>query len=135
MRALAWVPLPTPGAPKRRTGPGRKSMSAGAVLGSVIMLVVKGLSFLPALAATNASTLGSEAIIVAHDELRFYLLCGVHGDADDNEQRGAAEVEVDAETIGHPGGQAVKDGADEPDVVEVDSADEQGRNDGDDGEG
>jgi hypothetical protein len=27
---LAWVPLPTPGAPRRRTGPGRKSKSAGA---------------------------------------------------------------------------------------------------------
>src|SRR5260370_10420459 len=134
MRALAWVPLPTPGAPKRRAGPGRKSLSAGAVLGSVIMLVVKGLSSLPALAATNAATVGSEAVVVAHDELRFDLLRGIHGDADDDEQRGAAKVEVDAETIGHPGRQAVKDGADEPDMVEVDSADEQGRNDGDDDE-
>src|SRR5258708_35708486 len=134
MRALAWVPLPTPGAPKRRTGPGRKSLSTGAVLGSVIMLVVKGLSSLPALAATNAATLGSEAVVVTHDELRFDLLRGVHGDADDDEQRGAAKVEVDAKTIGHPGRQAVKDGADEPYVVEVDSADEQSRNDGDDDE-
>src|SRR5258706_7894191 len=100
----------------------------------VKVLVVKGLSSLPALAATNAATLGSEAVVVAHDELRFDLLRGIHGDADDDEQRGAAKVEVDAETIGHPGRQVVKDGADEPDVVEVDSADEQGRNDGDDDE-
>src|SRR6266481_3653698 len=134
MRALACVPLPTPGAPKRRTGPGRKSLSAGAVLGSVIMLVVKGLSSLPALAATNAATLGSEAVVVTHDELRFDLLRGVHGDADDDEQRGAAKVEVDAKTIGHPGRQVVKEGADEPDVVEVNSADEERRNDGDDDE-
>src|SRR5882757_3830083 len=134
MRALAWVPFPTPGAPKRRTGPGRKSFSARAVLGSVIMLVVKRLRSLPALAATNAATLGSEAVVVAHDELRFDLLGGVHGDADDDQQRGAAKVEVDAEAIGHPGGEAVKDRADEPDMVEVDSADEQGRNDSDDDE-
>src|SRR5882757_703727 len=134
MRALACVPLPTPGAPKRRTGPGRKSLSAGAVSGSVIMLVVKGRISLPALSATDAATLGSETVVVAHDELRFDLLRGIHGNADDNEQRRAAKVEVDAKTVGHPGGQVVKDGADEPDVVEVDSADEQGRNDGDDDE-
>src|SRR3982074_903562 len=132
MRALAWVPLPTSGAPKRRTGPGRKSLSAGAVSGSVIMLVVKGRISLPALSATDAATLGSETVVVAHDELRFDLLSGVHGDADDDEQRGAAKVEVDAEAIGHPGREVVEDGPDEPGVVEVDSADEQGRNDGDD---
>src|SRR5271156_2928853 len=103
MRALAWVPLPTPGAPKRRTGPGRKCLSAGAVSGSDAVLVVNGLTFLPALAATDAATLGSEAVVVAHDELRFDLLDRVHGYADDDEQRGAPEVEVDAEAVGHPG--------------------------------
>ena len=131
---LAWVPLPTPGAPKRRTGPGRKLLSAGAAVGSVIVLAVNGLTSLPALAATDAATLGSEAVVVAHDELRFDLLGRVHGDTDDDEQRGATKVEVDAETVGHPTGQMVKDGAYEPDMVEMDSADEQGRNDRDDDE-
>src|ERR1700722_5754349 len=134
MRALAWVPLPTPGAPRRRTGPGRKFFSAGAVLCSETVDVVNGLSSLPALAATDAATLGSEAVVVPHDELRFDLLDGIHGDADDDKQRGASEVEVDAEAVGHPAGQMVKNGADEPDVVEVDSADQQSRNDGDDDE-
>src|SRR5271163_3290558 len=135
MRALACVPLPTPGAPKRRTGPGRKSFSAGAVVEVVItVLVVKGLISLPALAATDAAALGSEAVVVAHDELRFDLLDGVHGDADDDQQRGAAEVEVDSETVGHPGRQVIKDRADEPEMVEVDSADEERRDDGNDDE-
>src|SRR5271156_315325 len=89
---------------------------------------------LPALASANATALGSEAIVVAHDELRFDLIDGIHGNADDDEQRGAAEVEVDAETLGHPGGKAVKDAAHEEEVVEVDSADEELRNDGDDDE-
>src|SRR6202035_3661746 len=111
MSALSWVPFPTPGAPKRRTGPGRKSLSAGAILGSVIMLVVNGLSSLPALTATDAATLWSEGVVVAHDKLRFDLLRGVHGDPDDDQQRGAAKVEVDAKTIGHPGRQVVKDEA------------------------
>src|ERR1700722_16162500 len=134
MRALAWVPLPTPGAPRRRTGPGRKFFSAGAVLCSETVDVVNGLSSLPALAATDAATLGREAVVVAHDELRFDLLDSVHGDADDDEQAGAAEVEVDAEAVGHPGRQAIKDRSDEPEMVEVDSADEEGRNNSDDDE-
>jgi hypothetical protein len=89
--------LPTPGAPRRRTGPGRKSFSAGAVVEVVItVLVVKVLTSLPALAATDAATLGSEAVVVTHDELRFDLLDCVHGNADDDEERSATEVEVNA---------------------------------------
>src|SRR5258708_2735188 len=98
------------------------------------VLVVKGLSYRPALAAASAATLGNEAVVLADDELGFDLLRGIHGDADDDEQRGAAKVEVDAETIGHPGRQVVKNGADEPDVIEMNSADEERRDDGDDDE-
>src|SRR5579884_1287224 len=35
-----------------------------------------------------------ESFVIAHHELRFNLLNGIHGHADDDEQRGAAEVEV-----------------------------------------
>src|ERR1700679_47531 len=134
MKALAWVPLPTPGAPRRRTGPGRKFFSAGAVMGSVIVLVVNGLIFLPALATTDAATLGSEAVVMAHDELRFDLLDGVHGYADDDQQRSTAEVEVDAKTVGHPRGKVIKDRTDKPEMIEVDSANQECRDDGDDDE-
>src|SRR5271156_2908107 len=89
---------------------------------------------LPALASADATALGSEAVVVAHDELRFDLIDGIHGDAYDDEQRRATEVEVDAETLGHPGGQSIEHSADEEEVVEVDSADEELRNDGDDDE-
>jgi hypothetical protein len=99
-----------------------------------MVLVVKGLTSLPALAATDSATLRSEAVVVAHDELRFDLLDGVHGNADDDEQRCATEVEVDTKAVGHPARQVVKERADEPDMVEVDAADEKRRNDGDDDE-
>src|ERR1700733_1737316 len=90
--------------------------------------------FLPALAATDSATLRSEAVVVAHDELRFDLLDSIHGNADDDEQRGTAEVEVDAETVGDPGRETVEDRADEPEAIEVNSADQHHRNDGDDDE-
>ena len=35
-----------------------------------------------------------EAFVVAHHQLRLELLHGVEGDADDDQQRGAAEVEA-----------------------------------------
>src|ERR1700739_4730474 len=93
-RSCAWVPLPLPGAPKRRTGPGRKERSAGAVAVDSDMGFVFNVSCLPTSSPANAAALGREAVIVAHNELRFNLLHRVHGDADHDQQRGAAEVEV-----------------------------------------
>src|SRR5437588_5072667 len=92
------------------------------------------LSCLPTPASTDAAALRREAFIVTHDELRFDLLHGIHGDADDDQQRGAAEVEVDAETVGHPGRERVERASDERDVVEVNTANQEGWNDGDDDE-
>src|ERR1700754_396949 len=113
MSSLAWVPLPTPGAPRRRTGPGTKFSFAGAGE-RLAEFIVNGIVSLPALAATDAAALGSEAVVVTHDELCFDLLDCVHGDTEDDQQRGAAEVEVDAEAVGHPSRQAVEDGTDKP---------------------
>src|SRR5207302_5543671 len=48
----------------------------------------------------DAAAARSEAFIVAHDELRFDLLHCVHGNAYNNEQRGAAEVEVHSQAAG-----------------------------------
>ncbi len=45
---------------------------------------------------------------MAHDELRFDLLDGVHGHTHDDQQRGAAEVEVHSQTMRHPGGHALE---------------------------
>src|ERR1035437_6691936 len=83
---------------------------------------------LPNSSATNAAALGRETVVVAHNELRFDLLYRVHGYADDDQERGPSEVEVDAEAMSHPGGKSVKDSPDQPQMVEVDTADENRRN-------
>ncbi len=43
-----------------------------------------------------------EPVVVPHDELRLDLMHGVHRHADDDQQRGAAEEERDAEAVGDP---------------------------------
>src|SRR3712207_1254619 len=62
----AWVPLPAPGGPSR--------MRLSSLIGCRRSL--------------------EEAFVVAHHELRLQLLHGVERDADDDEDRRAAEVEV-----------------------------------------
>src|SRR5260370_36688268 len=75
---LAWVPLPEPGEPNRTR--------------AITMLE-------RAPAPANAAGAGSEPFIVPHDELRFHLVDGIHGDTHHDQQRGAAEVESDAQSI------------------------------------
>src|SRR5438132_10639807 len=53
-------------------------------------------------APAQAAARPEEAFVVAHDELRLDLLRGVHGDADEDEQRGAAEVELVAHAVRNP---------------------------------
>jgi len=57
---------------------------------------------------TNAAALGREAIVMAHDELRFHLLHGVHSYADNDQQAGAAKIEVEAEPLVNTGGRISK---------------------------
>src|ERR1700679_466433 len=97
-RICAWVPLPTPGAPRRRIGPGKNTDSAGAGMRAAEFEV--NVSCLPTSAPTNATALGREAVIMAHDELRFYLLDGVHGYANHDQKRGAAEVKGETKPVG-----------------------------------
>src|SRR6202012_5211642 len=89
---------------------------------------------LPGAATADAPGLRREAIVVAHDEVRFNLLHGIHGDADDDQQRGSAEVEVEAEAVRNPGGHAIEEAAEQPEMIEVNARDEEHREDGDDDE-
>src|SRR6185437_5223833 len=68
---------------------------------------------LPAATAAYASRLRREAVVVTHDELRFHLLHRVHRHADHDQQRCAAEVEVQSETVCSTGGKRVKEVTDE----------------------
>ena len=76
---------------------------------------------LPAPPAARASALRRKAVVVPHDELRLDLLDRIHGDADHDQQRGAAEIEVDTQAIRQPAWQAVEDRPDQPEVVQVDT--------------
>lgn len=50
----------------------------------------------------DAAAARREALIMAHDELRFDLIHGIHGYANDDQQRGSPEEEVDAQAIEEP---------------------------------
>src|SRR5688500_11764804 len=93
----ACVPLPEPGAPKSRTREGMPLgvMSFGAMSGDLAG---------SASPATDPPAL-HEPLVVAHHELALDLLQEVHRHADDDEQRGAAEVEADPQALGDEGGQ------------------------------
>ena len=45
---------------------------------------------------------------MSHHQLRFDLLHRIHGDAHDDQQRGASEGKLNAHAIQQPGGQAVE---------------------------
>ena len=42
-----------------------------------------------------------EAVVIAHDQLGFDLLHRIHGDANHNQKRSAAEIEGDVQTFEH----------------------------------
>src|SRR4051794_2871881 len=76
---LAWVPFPDPGEPN-------STIAFTRCLGA---------------ASSPANTSGprGEALVVAHDQLRLDLIDRIHGHADDDQQRGSSEVEVDVQTF------------------------------------
>ncbi len=64
-----------------------------------------------------------EAVVVPHDQLRLDLLDGVHRDADHDQDRGAAEGELQAEALGEELRQsALQRLADERDALQPDAA-------------
>src|ERR1044072_2425748 len=72
-----------------------------------------------------------EALVVAHHQLALDLLQEVHRHADDDEQRGAAEVEADAEALGDEGRQeGVKRRPDAGDRLHLDAGEQELGQDG-----
>src|SRR6185295_7909325 len=82
----ACVPLPAPGGPSSTMfAPAAPPERCGSA------------------ASATDQTFLHEAFVVAHHELALDLLDRVHRDADHDEQRGAAEVELDPHALGDPG--------------------------------
>src|SRR3954469_5044161 len=77
MSLCAWVPFPAPG------GPSRIRFSSDTGRGAY-----------PSRSGLARSALFQEALVVAHHQLRFELFHRVERDADDDQDRGAAEEEV-----------------------------------------
>src|ERR1022692_926697 len=50
-------------------------------------------------ASSDSSTLGREALVVSHDQLRFHLIDRVHRHANHNQQRRASEIELHAQAF------------------------------------
>src|SRR5687768_7593968 len=119
-RRRACVPFPAPGGPRKITrGP---PVTESEVPGAALWLTTT--TDPPALART------AEPVVVAHDQLRLHLGHGVHGHAHDDEQGGAAEVEVEAEPLRHPaevvlGEEGVEPGADARDGRHLEAGDEE----------
>src|SRR5207344_501709 len=90
---FACVPFPAPGGPSKITA--RLSSSGGRVCGTTGLVAM----FLP---STAQPALPSKTFVVAHDQLSFQLLDGVHGHADDDQQRRAAEIKLHAQTFQEP---------------------------------
>src|SRR6476659_4573047 len=99
----ACVPLPAPGGPSRTTRAWRLSAPS----------------------PTDPASL-HEAFVVAHHELALDLLDRVHGDAHHDEQRGAAEVELDPQALGEPGREVAGDPRAEPrEALHVDAGEQE----------
>src|SRR4029077_10955429 len=59
-------------------------------------------SFGPLSTSPAEPSLLQKPVIVTHDQLRFDHLHRVHGDANDNQQRRASEVEIHIKTLLYP---------------------------------
>src|SRR5580693_2863307 len=145
---LACVPLPAPGGPSNTTGPMFCEVSIELTLTRSLLPGALGQlhnhpptgrygnlkpSLGPTAAATNASAAWSKSVVVAHDELCFNLRHRIHRHADHDQQRRAAEIKRYAQTVGHPGGQALEKCSDRSvQVIEMDSRDHPFWNEGND---
>src|SRR6266705_1000425 len=106
--SAACVPLPTPGAPR-----------------STSLAPEPPTALIPSPAAAAHPRPLQEAVVVPHDELRFDLLHRVHGDADDDQERRPAEIELQAEPLRQERRQPrVQRRADERERLDVEPADQ-----------
>src|SRR5579863_5093109 len=113
---FACVPFPAPGGPSKITA--RLSSSGGRFSGTTGLVAM----LLPPAAQP---ALPSKSFVIPHDQLRFQLLHGVHGYADDDQQRRTAKIELHLQTFKKPFREmAIEPWTDPPsDMVEVNACD------------
>src|SRR5215470_17854606 len=94
--SFAWVPFPAPGGPRKITA--RSSFSCGRMS----EVTPSSPSDYRTLAPAADPAFPCKSFIVAHNQLRFQLLDGVHSDTDNDQQRRTAEIKVHAQTVQNP---------------------------------
>src|SRR5215471_11891338 len=120
--SFAWVPFPAPGGPRKITA--RSSVSCGRM--SEVTQSSPSDYVCRTLAPAADPAFPCKSFVIAHDQLRFQLLDGIHRDTDNDQQRCTAEIKVHAQTVQNPLGEnAVKPVAAKPDrqVIEVNARD------------
>ena len=116
---FACVPFPAPGGPSKITA--RLSSSGGRFSGTTgVMLAAM---FYRTGRATRKAFQSKSFVVAHYQPLRFQLLHGVHGHADDDQQRRAAEIKLHTQTLEKPNGKVtIEPGTDAPSkMVEVNS--------------
>src|ERR1700722_11049825 len=83
---------------------------------------------LPRPPSTHPAAPWGEAIVMAHDQLRLDLVDRIHRHAHDDQERGTAEVEAHVQSVGDPSGQFFEESAYQPKVIEVNTTDQDLRN-------
>src|SRR5271157_4459007 len=119
---------PRPVRPTKESVRGRSCLPPlGHFLPHLLHLQTKTLPGFPS--AYTTGTRG-KAVIMAHDQLRFDLVDSVHCNTHYDQQRGAAKVETDPQTMRCPRRQRFKEPADEPDLVKSNARNQKGRHQG-----
>src|SRR6185437_14049339 len=100
-RYFAWVPLPEPGEPNKTMASARVRLSGSRTSG---LISTSGKTINLAAPPANTPSAWSKAFVVAHDQPGFHLVDRIHGHADHDQQRGAAEVELHIHAVQNPAG-------------------------------
>src|SRR3569833_3695456 len=126
IRYFACVPLPEPGEPNKTMASARVRSSGPRACG---LISTSGKTINLAAPPANTASAWSEALVVAHNQLGFHLVDGIHGHADHDQQRGTAEVELHVHAVQNPAREiGVDKVAHERQVIEVNAAEHDVRN-------
>src|ERR1017187_6220743 len=113
LRRLACVPFPEPGEPNKTTACVMESCVASEC----------------AAAPANPPCPGRKALVMAHDQLRFNLVDGIHGHAHHDQQGSAAKVKVHVQPFQQEAGRvSVHEIPEQGQMLELDAGNHDVRN-------
>src|ERR1700752_3579171 len=87
---LACVPFPAPGGPRKITARSNCSTDLPSAVATLVFIN---------LPPAAQPALPRKTFVIPHGQLCFQLLHGVHGHANDDQQRRAAQIKLHAQTL------------------------------------